>query len=71
MTKTAVVMVKRQVPHPKYKKNMTVTTKYLAHNEMEDVVVGSVVRIENAGRKLSANKRHVVVEICAQDGCQN
>jgi small subunit ribosomal protein S17 len=71
MEKTAVVLVKRQVPHPKYKKNITVTTKYLAHNELEDVTVGTVVRIENSARKLSARKRFVVAEICPQDGCMS
>ena len=61
MTKTVVVRVDRQVMHPKYRRYIRRTTKFMAHDET-GAGVGDKVRIEES-RPLSARKRWRVVEI--------
>jgi small subunit ribosomal protein S17 len=61
MTKTVVVSVDRQVMHPKYRRYVRRTTKFMAHDET-GAGVGDKVRIEET-RPLSARKRWRVVEI--------
>jgi small subunit ribosomal protein S17 len=61
MTKTVVVSVDRQVLHPKYRRYIRRTTKFMAHDEM-GAGMGDKVRIIET-RPLSARKRWRVVEI--------
>jgi small subunit ribosomal protein S17 len=61
MTKTVVVRVDRLVKHPKYRRYVRRTSKFMAHNEL-DATTGDKVRIVET-RPLSARKRWRVVEI--------
>jgi small subunit ribosomal protein S17 len=61
MQKTVVVRVDRLVLHPKYRRYVRRTSKFMAHNET-DAVIGDKVRIVET-RPLSARKRWRVVEI--------
>jgi small subunit ribosomal protein S17 len=61
MTKTVVVQVDRLVRHPKYRRYVRRTSKFMAHDEM-GATVGDKVRIVET-RPLSARKRWRVVEI--------
>lgn len=61
MTKTVVVNVDRKVMHPKYRRYVRRTSKFMAHDEME-AVIGDKVRIEET-RPMSARKRWRVIEI--------
>ena len=61
MEKTCVVRVDRLIKHPKYRRYVRRTSKFMAHNE-KGATVGDKVRIVET-RPLSANKRWRVVEI--------
>jgi small subunit ribosomal protein S17 len=61
MEKTVVVRVDRLVRHPKYRRYVRRTSKFMAHNE-KGATVGDKVRIVET-RPLSAHKRWRVVEI--------
>jgi small subunit ribosomal protein S17 len=61
MQKTCVVRVDRLVKHPKYRRYVRRTSKFMAHNE-PGAGVGDKVRIVET-RPLSAHKRWRVVEI--------
>jgi small subunit ribosomal protein S17 len=61
MQKTVVVRVDRLVRHPKYRRYVRRTTKFMAHDEL-GATVGDKVRIVET-RPLSARKRWRVVEI--------
>jgi small subunit ribosomal protein S17 len=61
MTKTVIVRVDRLVKHPKYRRYVRRTSKFMAHNELE-ATTGDKVRIVET-RPLSARKRWRVVEI--------
>ena len=62
MDKTVVVEVEEYRSHPKYKKIISETKKYKAHNEGLDCSVGDEVKIvEN--RPISKTKLWQVVEI--------
>jgi small subunit ribosomal protein S17 len=56
MDKTVVVAVKRTVRHRRYHKYLTVSTKYLAHDEQNQCNVGDRVVIAET-RPLSKRKR--------------
>jgi small subunit ribosomal protein S17 len=56
MAKTAVVLVRRQVEHPVYKKVVKRSKKFLVHDEEQKCSVGDVVRIVEC-RPLSRHKR--------------
>ncbi|BBK30218.1 30S ribosomal protein S17 [Allostella humosa] len=58
--KTIVVKVERRVMHPLYKKFITRSKKYMAHDEGNGFKVGDTVRIVEC-RPLSARKRWEVV----------
>lgn len=62
MTRTVVVRVDRLVKHPVYKRYVRRRTKFMAHNEIEGVSLGDLVRIVET-RPLSARKRWRVVEV--------
>lgn len=61
MQKTVVVRVDRLVLHPKYRRYIRRTSKFMAHDEL-NATVGDKVRIVET-RPLSARKRWRVVEI--------
>ena len=61
MEKTVVVRVDRLVKHPKYRRYVRRTSKFMAHNET-DASIGDKVRIVET-RPLSARKRWRVVEV--------
>ncbi len=61
MEKTVVVRVDRLVKHPKYRRYVRRTSKFMAHDE-KGATIGDKVRIVET-RPLSARKRWRVVEI--------
>jgi small subunit ribosomal protein S17 len=61
MTKTIVVRVDRLIKHPKYRRYVRRTSKFMAHDET-GATIGDKVRIVET-RPLSARKRWRVVEI--------
>ena len=61
MQKTVVVRVDRQVRHPKYRRYVRRTSKFMAHDEL-GATIGDRVRIVET-RPLSTRKRWRVVEI--------
>jgi len=61
MMKTVVVKVDRLVKHPKYRRYVRRTKKFMAHDEM-GAGIGDKVRILES-RPLSARKRWRVIEI--------
>lgn len=60
--KTIVVSVAEHKPHPVYKKMMTTTKKFHAHDENNEAGVGDTVTIMET-RPLSKMKRWRLVEI--------
>jgi small subunit ribosomal protein S17 len=62
MNKSVVVAVERQVRDPLYGKTQRRTSKFLAHNETNDVKVGDRVAIVES-RPLSRRKRWVVTRV--------
>lgn len=62
MDKTVVIAQKRRVPHPLYKRYITLTKKYYAHDEKNECGLGDFVRIMET-RPLSKLKRWRLVEI--------
>ena len=61
MEKTCVVRVDRLIKHPRYRRYVRRTSKFMAHNE-QGATIGDKVRIVET-RPLSAHKRWRVVEI--------
>ncbi len=62
MDKSVVVEVLRRVRHPKYKKFIKRTSRFMAHDEKNDCNIGDTVRIMET-RPLSKNKCWRLVEI--------
>ena len=58
--KTVVVRVERRVKHPIYKKFITLSKKYMAHDEHNTYHPGDTVRIEES-RPMSKRKHWVVL----------
>jgi small subunit ribosomal protein S17 len=58
--KTVIVSVERRVMHPVYKKFITRSKKYAAHDEGNACKIGDMVRIEES-RPISKRKRWIVV----------
>lgn len=58
--KTVIVRVERRVMHPIYKKFVTHSKKYAAHDEDNRYRGGDIVRIEES-RPISKRKRWVVI----------
>lgn len=65
MEKTVVVAVDSVRRHPLYRKRMTRTSRFMAHDEYNKCKPGDVVRIEET-RPLSKHKRWIVREIVSQ-----
>nr|YP_009511716.1 ribosomal protein S17 [Melanthalia intermedia]AXI97593.1 ribosomal protein S17 [Melanthalia intermedia] len=61
MNKTIVVAVKNKITHKKYKKIVTRTNKYYAHDELNICKIGDAVRIESH-RPLSKKKHWILIE---------
>lgn len=61
MNKTIVVAVKSKITHKKYKKIVTKTNKYYAHDELNACKLGDAVKIE-AHRPLSKKKHWILIE---------
>jgi small subunit ribosomal protein S17 len=58
--KTVTVRVERRVMHPVYKKFITRSKKYAAHDETNACKTGDLVRIEEC-RPISKSKRWIVL----------
>ncbi|MBI2762975.1 MAG: 30S ribosomal protein S17 [Chloroflexi bacterium] len=67
MDKTIVVSVERLARHPLYKRVVRLTTKFKAHDELNDAHVGDTVLVEES-RPLSATKRWRLVRVLARAG---
>lgn len=65
MDKTVVVAIERKVPHKLYKKLLTVTKRFKAHDENNECRVGDTVRIIET-RPLSKDKHWRVNKIIAR-----
>ena len=59
--KTVVVKVDRRVMHPLYKKIITRSKKFAAHDEENTTKTGDVVRIREC-KPISKNKQFEVIE---------
>ena len=62
MDKTVVVAVIEKSKHPLYKKTITKTTRFKAHDENNECSIGDTVRLMET-RPLSKTKRWRLVEI--------
>jgi small subunit ribosomal protein S17 len=62
MNKTIVVSVERRVPHPLYRRIVTRTSKFLAHDEKNSCAIGDTVSIMET-RPLSKRKRWRLLKI--------
>lgn len=62
MKDTATVLVERYVKHPKYKKYMRLSKKFLVHDAGNTALVGSRVVIRET-RPISKNKHFVLVSV--------
>lgn len=60
--KTITVAVQTRFAHPKYRKVITRTKKYLAHDESNVSQLGDVVLVEES-RPLSCRKRWILKKI--------
>jgi small subunit ribosomal protein S17 len=61
------VSIERLARHPLYKRVVRLTSKFKAHDELNEAHVGDTVLIEES-RPLSATKRWRLVEIVARAG---
>ena len=62
MDKNVVVVIEQKSKHPLYKKTITKTVKFKAHDENNECGIGDKVRIVET-RKLSKDKNWRVAEI--------
>jgi small subunit ribosomal protein S17 len=62
MNKSVVVMVERRVMHPKYRKFVKLSSKFMAHDEKDEAHIGDTVRIMET-RPVSKQKRWRLVEV--------
>jgi small subunit ribosomal protein S17 len=60
--KTIAVLVVNKKPHPKYKKLVTISKKFFAHDEKNEAKIGDIVTIVET-RPLSRTKRFRLVSI--------
>jgi small subunit ribosomal protein S17 len=65
--KTIIVTVTTRKTHPIYKKQYTVNTRFMAHDEKNQAKVGDMVVITES-RPLSARKRFVLSKIVEKAG---
>jgi small subunit ribosomal protein S17 len=69
MDKTIVVSVERLARHRLYKRVIRLSTKFKAHDELNEAHIGDTVLIEES-RPLSATKRWRLIEVVARSGEQ-
>ncbi len=62
MAKTITVAVERKVKHPIYGKFVKKTTKFHAHDDKDECVIGDIVKIMET-RPMSKTKRWRLVEV--------
>jgi small subunit ribosomal protein S17 len=62
MNKTITVEVERRVPHPRFKKIVRMTSKFYAHDELEQAKIGDKVLISET-RPISKLKRWNLEEV--------
>jgi small subunit ribosomal protein S17 len=62
MDRTVVVAQKRRVRHPLYKRYITLTKKYYAHDDKNECQIGDLVQIMET-RPMSKLKRWRVVSV--------
>lgn len=62
MDKSIIVRVERSVAHPKYDRIIRRNTKFVAHDDKDECVIGDVVRIIET-RPMSKTKRWRVTEV--------
>jgi small subunit ribosomal protein S17 len=67
MDKTVVVSIERLARHRLYKRVVRLTSKFKAHDELNEAHVGDTVLIEES-RPLSATKRWRLIEVVARAG---
>jgi small subunit ribosomal protein S17 len=60
--KTVTVDVERRLKHPLYGKVVTLSKRYLAHDERNEYKVGDVVEITSS-RPISKRKRFIVTRL--------
>ena len=65
MAKTIVIRIDRQVPHKKYGKYHTVSTRLKVHDEKGAAKVGDIIEIEET-RPLSKDKRWRFIAVIKQ-----
>jgi small subunit ribosomal protein S17 len=65
--KTIVITVRTRKTHPIYKKQYTVNTKFMAHDEKNEAKVGDLVTI-SATRPVSARKHFRLEKIIERGG---
>ena len=68
--KTIVVSVATRKTHPLYRKQYTVTTKFMAHDEKNEAKVGDEVIITES-RPISARKRFALTQIVERAGIEH
>lgn len=65
--KTIVVTVRERKTHPLYRKQYTVTKKFMAHDEANDAQVGDKVSIVET-RPISRHKSHKLDQVIERAG---
>jgi small subunit ribosomal protein S17 len=65
MQKTIVVKVENRYSHPIYSKTLVKTTKYLAHDPLEECNIGDQVLVEEC-RPLSKKKRWKLIQVLSK-----
>ena len=68
--KTIVVTVQTRKTHPIYKKQYTVSTKFMAHDENNDAQVGDKVTIHET-RPISRHKRFKLDKVVVRAGVEH
>lgn len=68
--KTIVVTVHSRKTHPIYKKQFTVTRKFMAHDEKNEAKLGDKVVISET-RPLSARKRYILTQVIETAGIKH
>ena len=68
--KTIVVTVRTRKTHPLYRKQYTVSKKFMAHDEKNEAHVGDKVSIAET-RPLSARKRHTLEKVIEKAGVEH
>lgn len=69
VNKTIVITVTERKTHPLYKKQYTVNTKFMAHDENNEAKLGDLVIITES-RPISARKRFKLAKIVTRGGVQ-